>query len=282
MLQLLWLSIVRHALSRNQRHRPRRLPDDPAGHRLGRGYRLGEAGDVSRVPHHQWAGRIARGRSLRGAQRVLPRVSGQLPVLDGIGVGGPLVGQYALMDLRILSVPVALSGNCTFILGCRFDSGLALAGGTSRYVQSCLVYGNLSGWLCGGDVGRNTVIGGTLGLLSSCGTVLVHDNAVLGPANVGIQGSEDIWIRDNYVRGCVVGIRKTNWIGTVERNVVEDCSGAGYEFLSQDIGPVFAGNVARRCGGRGFDITRTQRVHDNVAEDSGLEGVSVQQIVLRG
>ena len=84
----------------------------------------------------------------------------------------------------------------------------------------------------------------------------------------------------NYVRGCVDGIRGScaNNSG-VSDNVVEDCSGNGYTLPSgfSCRGPdLFTGNLARRCGGRGFDIGGVGIVVSNcVAEDCGAEGIVV-------
>ena len=165
----------------------------------------------------------------------------------------------------------------TAIESCRFDSSLTVTGSGWLVMRHCTIYGAAS--LSGGpgEISANTIIGGSLTHIGTQGTVLLHDNIVVGPAEVGIRGSLDTYITDNYVRGCVTGI-VTWWeqgSGSVVGNVVEDCSGTGYSVRSwEGSSQSVSDNVARRCGGRGFDILNLNLARNRV-ESSGREGIYV-------
>ena len=207
----------------------------------------------------------------------------ELPVLNGLASAGT-VSRCAIRGLRILGALSATLGHEVTFTGCRFDAGCLAGGAGYIQLENCISFGPLYVNGCGSEIDRCTVIGGGLSGGGGCGTVYIHDNVVIGPAPVGISGGSDIEIDRNYVRDCVVGIRKTSdFIGYVVDNVVEDCSGNGFQYPSTSyIGPPFLRNVARRCGGRGFDLRRVQRIIDNVAEDCGLEGFAIQAVMVPG
>lgn len=205
----------------------------------------------------------------------------ELPVIGGF-IGHPTdFAPIQLIDVHVqgtTQITVSTNG-LNLVRGCRFDGGLALDGGGYGYVQSCTIFGNCTVNPHRSDIGRNTIVGGTLTVYSSS-TTIVHDNVVLGPAAVGIRSGADTYVRNNYVRGCVDGI----WVSCdqgseLSGNIVEDCSGIGYKRPgcgnpNQASFALVSGNVARRCGGRGFDLSgNSQQLTGNVVEDVGAEGI---------
>lgn len=204
----------------------------------------------------------------------------ELPAMGGF-IGHPNDGgTIQLIDVRVQGTTVITPTNSEINLarGCRFDAGLSVNGAGNVYVQNCMVFGNCIINGMRSDVGRNTIIGGTL-KVSASATTIVHDNVIVGPAPLGIDGGSDVQLRDNYVRACVDGIRVScDQNAGLSGNIVEDCSGTGYirpcNPSQQTSFNLVSGNVARRCGGRGFDLKGHSRLMTgNVVEDAGAEGI---------
>jgi len=206
-----------------------------------------------------------------------------LPVLGGFSAHPANGGTIQLIDLRIQGTTVIVvdgngsGGLLNLVHGCRLDSGLSLTGMGYGYVQNCIVFGNCYVTPFRSDVGMNTIVGGTLTVYAN-GTTVVHDNIVIGPAPVGIVGGEDVLIRNNYVRDCVNGIQVSCALNSgIFGNVVEDCTGSGFSRpgCMSGLGPgLVSGNIARRCAGRGFDLSGIGvQFAGNYVEDSGAEGI---------
>lgn len=206
----------------------------------------------------------------------------ELPVMGGFIANPTEGGTIQLLDVRVQGSTLFKPRNnyLNLVRGCRFDGGLSVSGSGRAHVQCCTVFGNFTYNAASGDIGRNTIVGGTLSV-AAFGTTLVHDNLVLGPAPVGISSGPDVYLRNNYVRGCVDGISVACDQGSeLVDNIVEDCSGTGYK-RTIGCGPgnpasfaLVTGNIARRCGGRGFNLSgRGTHVTGNVVEDVGAEGI---------
>lgn len=202
-----------------------------------------------------------------------------LPVLAGFSGSATDWTPIRLAYLRFSSaVAVNTTGGASSnVFACRFDAGLTIGGSDKGDVYNCLVFGDLVHLGFRGDFGMNTVVAGSIRTTSSNSSHIVHDNVVVGPAPIGIVDVEDTWVRDNYVRGCDVGIQGAcSQPSEISGNIIEDCASHGIEFQdcqSSITAPVIS-NVIRRCGGRGISAAeRTESVLYNIIEDTGGDGI---------
>jgi hypothetical protein len=211
-----------------------------------------------------------------------------------IGVSPPFAGEPTNNLCRVTRIAAQGSGSTILLRGfeftgsavinnvnrqqvenCRFDSALTARANTGHLWNST-VFGNASLSMSPADVAMNAIVGGGLFVAASGAKSGVHDNVVIGPANVGITASEDVNVTRNYVKDCAVGIRAGVYPSSdVVGNVVEDCSGTGIDGIGTagSSSNVFSANVVRRCVGYGMDLNRAYQVIGNIVEDVGLDGI---------
>lgn len=163
------------------------------------------------------------------------------------------------------------------VANCRIDSTIQVRVIGGANIRNNTIRGLTQVWAYSFDVSMNLVIAGTIST-NAGGRSELHDNTIIGPADYGIVCSSDVYIRSNFVRGCVVGISAGCGMSNgLDGNLVEDCTGAGY-LIPKDCGNVYViNNIARRCE-RGFDLSSHDlTLLDNTAEDCRADG-----ILLRG
>ena len=180
---------------------------------------------------------------------------------------------FTLLNLHT-SGALAITTNTGLVRGCQCDAGINWQGNGGGAVKQCQVRGNLSMRFggTGSHCDSNVVALGTI-TAGSQGSMSIIGNTVLGPSPVGIAGGDDASLVGNVVRGCTNGISSTSQL--VSNNLVEDCSGTGYSFLGGSFAAYVRGNVARRIGGRGFDVESPMALFDaNVADTTGLQGIA--------
>lgn len=178
--------------------------------------------------------------------------------------------------------PVKLYTACdfgeAFFEGCRMDAGIttpaACGLGQALRLRGCLIFGGVDVTLYYPDFAGNTVVDGGIFVRANGGGT-VRDNLVLGPADYGISSPTVdgyVVVTGNVVRNTTEGILTQG--GRVSDNLVEDCTGTAYRTFGGGFGtPTLERNVARRCGGHGFDIAEFGYVRGNTVEDAGSCGV---------
>ncbi len=203
-----------------------------------------------------------------------------LPAVGGfVGTAGNWE-PIGLSRLRFMTRVVVnqFGGDDSQVTDCRLDGGLYVGGSGNSLITNCIVFGDLEQMGFRGEVAMNTVVEGTIRTASSNSAHLVHNNVVVGPAAVGIENTEDTWVRNNYIRGCVIGISGAcRTPSGIQNNIIEDCSGSGISFdhctqsfVVEDV----IENLVRRCGGRGISVPDGYNtIAGNVVEDSGAEGI---------
>ena len=134
-----------------------------------------------------------------------------LPIINGFIATGPSGSQeIELHSMRVLGTAQVTGAHYSSrITGCRFDAGLTVGNSSQSYdyVFNCLVFGDLTHRGHKGEIGLNSVVGGTISFPNSISWLMIHDNVVIGTSPVGIRGHQDAFIRNNYVRGCDIGIQ---------------------------------------------------------------------------
>jgi hypothetical protein len=189
---------------------------------------------------------------------------------------GTVMGFHVVGDVTLGTI----NGGTMTVQDCRIDSTLGIGGSGSSgvaLIRNNTVRGGLGVVEWNSDVSMNTVLAGGISV-TAYSISRIHDNTVIGPAPVGISCSREVDIDYNYVRECTVGInipctQYTEVIG----NLVEDCSGTAYRALANGYpcsGSSVWQNVARRCGGRGFDLEGNGwDPQGNTADNTGQEGI---------
>lgn len=171
-------------------------------------------------------------------------------------------------------------GGSTTLEGCRIDAGviLTLTGCSITHfnLRGCIVRGGVFAYSYYQAIDGCTFLDGGVHVWSH-GRASLRSNLLVGPAGFGIktQGDALITIEDNQVTGTTEGIVGSN-SGVIRRNTIEDVTGTAI----RNVGANFnvSGNVIRRSGGHGIDLSATGPAglcRGNVIDSVGGRGIQI-------